>query len=117
MPALPQHMSASAMGIRRQPRLILEGIPGLELVPIAEADICCGSAGIYNLVQPEPASELGERKVRNIYATGANIIASANPGCTLQITATARRLGKPLRVMHPVEILDISLHGRKKARK
>ena len=105
---------AHAQGIRRQPREVLASIPGLELVPIAESDVCCGSAGIYNLIEPEPARELGERKVRNIYDTGAQVVASANPGCTLQIKATAERLGRPVRVLHPVEILDISLHGRKK---
>lgn len=104
---------AHAQGIRRQPRNLLQGIPGVELVPIAEAEICCGSAGIYNLVEPEPASELGERKARNVIATGARIVASANPGCTLQIESSARRLGHRIRVLHPVEILDRSLHGRK----
>lgn len=104
---------AHAQGIRRQPRNLLEGIPGVELVPIAESEICCGSAGIYNLVEPEPASELGERKARNVIATGARIVASANPGCTLQIESSARRLGHKVKVLHPVEVLDRSLHGRK----
>ena len=100
---------AHAQGIRRQPRQLLEGIPGVELVPIAEGDICCGSAGIYNLVEPEPATELGDRKARNVLATGADILASANPGCTLQIQSSAQRLGGSVKVMHPVEILDMSL--------
>ncbi|MFL5732618.1 MAG: (Fe-S)-binding protein, partial [Chloroflexia bacterium] len=103
---------AHAQGIRRQPRSVLEGIPGVELVPIAEADICCGSAGIYNLVEPQPASELGERKAGNILDTGADIVATANPGCILQIEAASRRLGRPLKVVHPVELLDRSLRGR-----
>jgi glycolate dehydrogenase iron-sulfur subunit len=102
---------AHAQGVRRQPRRLLESIPGVELVPIPEADICCGSAGIYNLVEPEPASELGERKTRHILSTGAQVVASANPGCTLQIESTARRLGHTLKVLHPVEILDMSVRG------
>jgi glycolate oxidase iron-sulfur subunit len=85
---------------------MLLGIPGVELVPVRESDVCCGSAGIYNLVEPGPAAELGERKVLNILDTGANLVASANPGCTLQIQSTARRMGKRVRVLHPVEILD-----------
>lgn len=104
---------AHAQGIRQQPRSLLQSIPGIELVPIAEGDICCGSAGIYNLVEPEPARELGERKVRHIYETEAQIVASANPGCTLQISATAKRLGRPLKVLHPVEILDVALRQAK----
>ncbi len=107
---------AHAQGVRSAPRRLLEGIPGVELVPVMEADICCGSAGIYNLVEPEPAAELGERKARNILATGACIVASANPGCTLQISAAAKGLGETVRVMHPVELLDQSLHGREPAR-
>ena len=105
---------AHAQGIRRQPRLLLESIPGIELVPIAEADICCGSAGIYNLVEPQPATELGERKARNIMDAGADLVATANPGCTLQIEAAARRVGRPLKVLHPMELLDQSLHGRRR---
>jgi glycolate oxidase iron-sulfur subunit len=97
---------AHAQGVRRQPRDLLRSIPGVELVPIKEGDVCCGSAGIYNLVEPQPAAELGERKVLNILDANADIVASANPGCTLQIQSTARRMGKSVRVLHPVEILD-----------
>ncbi len=107
---------AHAQGIRREPRTLLQGIPGMEVVPVTEAEICCGSAGIYNMVEPKPAAELGERKARHILATGAKIVASANPGCTLQIEAHARRLGANLKVLHPVEILDRSLHPRRKER-
>ena len=103
---------AHAQGIRRQPRSVLESIPGIEIVPVAEGDICCGSAGIYNLVEPEPARELGERKVRHLYETEAQIVASANPVCTLQIQSASRRLGRPLRVLHPVEILDAALRSK-----
>jgi len=104
---------AHAQRIRSQPRALLESIPGIEIIPISEQDVCCGSAGIYNLVEPAPAYELGERKARNIIATGADIVASANPGCTLQIQAHTRRLGKPLRVVHPVQLLDMAIRGRR----
>jgi glycolate oxidase iron-sulfur subunit len=106
---------AHAQGIRRQPRSLLESIPGIELVPIVESEICCGSAGIYNLVEPQPAAELGERKARHILSSGAQIVASANPGCTLQLQVSARRLGRSLKVLHPIEILDrsISIQGPK----
>ena len=75
-----------AQGIRDAPRSLLRSIPGLELVEPAEQPICCGSAGIYNLVQPEAAAELGERKAANVSATGADAYASANPGCLVQVS-------------------------------
>jgi glycolate oxidase iron-sulfur subunit len=78
------------------------------LIP-AESEICCGSAGIYNLVQPEPAAELGERKARHIAALEPDLIATGNPGCTLQITAAAARLGYTWRVVHPIELIDASI--------
>jgi glycolate oxidase iron-sulfur subunit len=81
----------------------------VELVEPAEWEICCGSAGIYNIVNPGPAAELGERKARNLIATGVDTVAAANPGCALQIAAHAERLGTELRVVHPIEILDRSL--------
>jgi Fe-S oxidoreductase len=71
--------------------------------------ICCGSAGIYNLVKPEPAAELGERKARNLLGTGAEAVVAANPGCALQISAHTKRLGRPLPVLHPMELLARSL--------
>ena len=104
---------AHAQNVRAEPRRILESIPGIEVVAPAEAEICCGSAGIYNLVQPEPASDLGERKVRHIAALNPDMIASGNPGCTLQISAVARRLGYEWRVVHPIELLDRSIRGEK----
>ena len=78
---------AHAQQVRAQPRALLRGIPELELVEPAEWELCCGSAGIYNLVQPEPAAELGRRKAANLAATGAEAIAAANPGCAIQIAA------------------------------
>lgn len=104
---------AHAQGIRQQPRQLLASIPGVKLVTIAESEICCGSAGIYNLVEPKPAAELGERKARNIIATNADVVVSSNPGCTLQIKAAASKLQNEIKVLHPMEILDISLRGVK----
>ena len=99
---------AHAQGVREPPRAVLRSIPGLELVESAEWELCCGSAGIYNVMQPEAAEELGKRKARNLAATGAQIIAAANPGCSMQIAA---HLDGPMRVLHPVELLDRSLAG------
>ena len=100
---------AHAQAVRSQPRALLRGIPELELVEPAEWEICCGSAGVYNLLQPEPAAELGERKARNLLDTGADAIAAANPGCALQIAAHSERLGRRLDVFHPMELLARSI--------
>lgn len=102
---------AHAQGIRSQPRELLRSIPGLTVTEIAEAHLCCGSAGIYNLLQPEPATELGDRKARNLRATGASVLVTGNPGCSMQIAASARRLGQPLRVAHLASVLDASIRG------
>ena len=76
-----------------------------------DQDLCCGSAGIYNIVQPEAAAELGERKARAVLATGADAYASANPGCLVQVSAALRRLGSPLPAFPPIELLDASIRG------
>jgi len=102
---------AHAQGIRAQPRALLAAIPGLELREIAEPDICCGSAGVYNLLNAEPARELGDRKTRNILATGADLLVTANPGCLMQVAASARRLGASLALAHTVEVIDASIRG------
>jgi glycolate oxidase iron-sulfur subunit len=102
---------AHAQGVRQQPRDLLQQIPGIELLTVAEAELCCGSAGIYNLVQPTPARQLGERKVKNIAAVSPDIVATANPGCTLQIASIAAESGTPLKVMHPIELIDVSIRG------
>jgi glycolate oxidase iron-sulfur subunit len=102
---------AHAQGIRTEPRNLLQGIPGLELVPVADGDICCGSAGIFNLVQPEMAAELGRRKAANIAAASPDIIATTNPGCMLQINAAARAAGSDRPIVHVVELLDASMRG------
>jgi glycolate oxidase iron-sulfur subunit len=103
---------AHAQGVRQPPRDLLASIPGVELLPFAEQDICCGSAGIYNLVEPEPAAQLGDRKVERIHAVRPDIVATANPGCTLQMAAAARRSGRGWPIRHPIEILDASIAGR-----
>ena len=100
-----------AQGIRDAPREVLRSIPGLELAEPAEQAICCGSAGIYNLVQPAPAAELGERKAANVAAAGAEVYASANPGCLVQVSMYLRRSGRPMPAVHPVELLDASMRG------
>jgi glycolate oxidase iron-sulfur subunit len=102
---------AHGQGVRTQPRSLLEAIPGVTLVSPAEAEICCGSAGIYNLVQPEAAGQLGERKVKHLAALEPDMIATANPGCTLQIAAAARGFGYNWPVFHPVELIDASIRG------
>jgi glycolate oxidase iron-sulfur subunit len=103
---------AHGQGVRTEPRALLQAIPGIELLTPAESDICCGSAGIYNLVQPGPAAELGERKARQIAALSPDMIATGNPGCTLQIAAAASVLGYKWPVFHPVQLLDASIRGK-----
>jgi glycolate oxidase iron-sulfur subunit len=100
---------AHAQRVRDQPRVLLQTIPELELLEPKEWELCCGSAGIYNLLQPHAADELGERKAANLIATGAEAIAAGNPGCTLQIAAKLRDAGRPLPVYHPMELLARSL--------
>ena len=102
---------AHAQNVRAQPRQLLRAIPGLKLVEPAEWELCCGSAGIYNLTRPEAAAQLGERKADNLLATGAEAIAAANPGCTLQIAAHLERKGRPLPLLHPIELLARSING------
>ena len=102
---------AHAQGVREEPRALLRAIPGLELPEPADREICCGSAGIYNLVQPEAAAELGRRKAESLLATGAEAIAAANPGCALQISAHLERLGRPVPVHHPMELLWRSMEA------
>ncbi|HEX4009092.1 MAG TPA: heterodisulfide reductase-related iron-sulfur binding cluster [Solirubrobacteraceae bacterium] len=101
---------AHAQGVRAAPRELLRAIPDLELVEVgAERDVCCGSAGIYNLVQPEAAAELGRRKAEHLIATGAQAIAAANPGCSAQLDMHLRALGCPLPLHHPVELVSRSI--------
>jgi glycolate dehydrogenase iron-sulfur subunit len=103
---------AHAQGVRQQPRDLLRSIPGVRVVPLAEPEMCCGSAGIYNLVEPDAARDLGDRKAAHVEAAQADVLATANPGCTLQIAAAARRRGATVVIRHPIEILDASIGGR-----
>jgi glycolate oxidase iron-sulfur subunit len=100
-----------AQRVRAQPRAMLASIPGLELVEPAEQELCCGSAGIYNLVQPEAARELGDRKAANVLAVAPDVYASGNPGCLIQVTAALRRAGATIQASHPIELVDASLRG------
>ncbi len=102
---------AHGQGIRSQPRELLAAIPGVELVDLKESDVCCGSAGIYNLSQPAMARRLLERKWRNIEASGAQIVVSGNPGCHAWIAQASREHGGAIRVMHTAEVLEASFSG------
>jgi glycolate oxidase iron-sulfur subunit len=102
---------AHAQGITREPRELLRAIPGLELVELADAGTCCGSAGVYNLLQPEAAGELGARKAQSVLDSGAPLLISANPGCSLQIASALADRGQHIAVTHIAEILDASLRG------
>ena len=93
-------------------RALLSSIPWLELAEIPEAAICCGSAGIYNLVQPETADELADRKARLIAPTQPDAVATGNPGCMLQIGAALARNGTPIPVLHTIQIIDASIQNK-----
>ena len=92
--------------VSAQPRALLAAIPGLEVVPLVEADMCCGSAGTYNVTQPDLARALLDRKVANVLRTRADIVVTANPGCLMQIQAGLRRAGSKARVVHLIDLLD-----------
>jgi len=102
---------AHGQGIRSQPRALLRSIPGLSVADVPDGEQCCGSAGTYNLFQPESADEVGERKVAAVLRTRPELLASANPGCTLHIQRLLKARGVALRAAHPVEILDASIRG------
>jgi len=100
-----------AQGVRLQPRALLSGIPGLELAEIPEAAICCGSAGIFNLVQPDAANELGDRKAQLIAPLKSDVVATGNPGCMLQMQSALERHGQKIPVVHTIQLLDASIRG------
>ena len=104
---------AHGQKVRQQPRELLKSIPGVTMVELDEADTCCGSAGIYNITEPEMAGKLLERKLKNIRECGAEIIAAANPGCLAWLQQGARDAGLNLRICHPVELLDESYRQEK----
>jgi len=101
-----------AQRIRSAPRTILSQIPGLDLVELPEGPICCGSAGIYNIVQPGTAAELGDRKAGLIAPLDVDVVATGNPGCILQLESALARAGSRARVVHTIEVLDASIRGR-----
>jgi glycolate oxidase iron-sulfur subunit len=99
--------------ISQQPRQVLKQIPGVQLREPIDAALCCGSAGVYNMLQPQVAEELGQMKVTNLLNTGAALIASSNPGCSLQIQKHLEQQGKTVPLMHPMQLLDLSIRGEK----
>lgn len=101
---------AHGQGVRREPRELLAAIPGVEIVPVGESDVCCGSAGIFNLVQPAMAASLGQRKAAHLAATGADVVVTSNPGCIMQIRS-AQTTAQARPVVHIVELLDASIRG------
>ena len=101
-----------AQGVSDEPRRVLRTIPELELCEIPEAGNCCGSAGVYNLVEPDTAAALGDRKAGQILMTGADMVVSSNPGCLLQISSRLEQAGKPTRAFHLIELVDASIKGR-----
>lgn len=104
---------AHGQKVRQQPRQLLEAVPRLELVPLPESDHCCGSAGIYNVMQPAMARRLLDRKWRNVESTGAEILVNGNPGCHAWIAQAAREAGSPVQVLHTMELLEASFSGIK----
>ena len=96
---------ANAQGVREEPRALLRAIPGVELCELADAHLCCGSAGTYNLDQPETAASLGAQKARAVLATGAAVVASGNIGCLTQLAVHLKKLGSPVRVRHTMQVL------------
>jgi len=95
-----------AQGIRSQPRSVLRQIPGTQIVELEHGDRCCGAAGLYNVLEPEMSRALMRQKAEAVMDTGVGVVASANPGCTMQISAGLRELGADVEVVHPVELLD-----------
>ena len=102
---------AHGQRVRTEPRALLKAIPGLQFAELREADFCCGSAGVYNLLHPELAREFLDRKLDRLAETGAQVVASGNPGCTLQMAMGLRQRGLPLRAVHTVEVLDWAYRG------
>jgi glycolate oxidase iron-sulfur subunit len=100
-----------AQGVRAQPRALLRGIPDLQVREIADAEICCGSAGIWNVLNPEPARQLGDRKARDVLATGAQLLVTANPGCLMQVASSVQRIGGTIAFAHTAQVLDASIRG------
>ncbi len=100
-----------AQRIRSQPRQVLKTIPKLEILEVPDSAICCGSAGIYNLVQPDTATQLGDMKVKNCLSTSPDLVVSANPGCLVQISSGLKRAGRRVPVLHMIELIDAAIQG------
>jgi len=100
-----------AQGVSAQPRQALKTIPELQILEIPDAALCCGSAGIYNLVQPDTAAEIGDLKVKNCLSTNPDVVASANPGCLVQLSSGLKRAGKQVPVLHMIELMDAAIQG------
>jgi glycolate oxidase iron-sulfur subunit len=101
-----------ALTIHDEPRRLLSAIPGVTLVEVPNGDRCCGAAGIYNVTQPEAAGALGREKAEAVASTGATIVVSANPGCSMQLAAQLHVIGSTVEVVHPIELLDRASSGR-----
>jgi glycolate oxidase iron-sulfur subunit len=106
----PCHL-AHAQRVTAAPRRLLAAIPGLKLVPLADSDMCCGAAGLYCLLQTEMAEELAGRKLAHFHETGAQVLVAGNAGCALHLAAVARRRGRPVRIVHPVELVARAAFG------
>jgi glycolate oxidase iron-sulfur subunit len=111
----PCHL-AHGQRVREAPRALLRAIPGLRLIELPESDLCCGSAGVYNLLEPEIAGRLLARKLDRIAATGAEVVVSGNPGCLLQLRQGLAERGLAIRAHHPIELLAWSVEGRDRER-
>jgi glycolate oxidase iron-sulfur subunit len=107
----PCHLQ-HAQRVTQAPLSVLAAIPGLELVPLHDSDQCCGSAGIYNLIEPETSDAVLAPKLANIKATGAPFVTTGNPGCLMQIGAGLIRSGISARSIHPIDLLDASYAAR-----
>jgi glycolate oxidase iron-sulfur subunit len=102
---------AHAQGVKAEPRALIRSIPGVTLAEVRQGDLCCGSAGTYNIEQPELANQLGDLKAKNVIATGADYVVSGNVGCHTQLQSHLARLGSPIRVLHTIELLDLAYRG------
>ncbi len=102
---------AHAQGVKAEPRALIRSIPGVTLAEVRQGDLCCGSAGTYNIEQPDLAGQLGDMKARNVIATGADYVVSGNVGCHTQLQSHLSRLGSPIRVLHTIELLDLAYRG------
>ena len=102
---------AHAQGVKAEPRALIRSIPGVTLAEVRQGDLCCGSAGTYNIEQPDLAGQLGDLKAKNVIATGADYVVSGNVGCHTQLQSHLARLGSPIKVLHTIELLDLAYQG------